>query len=72
MSKASRESNTKRGVVVRRTVITPLGSAVKATRLDLSQEGERSLQSKSSGIHSANDGKTAERSGCSSRSPAYS
>lgn len=56
MSKVSKEENAKRGtVVVRQTVVTPLGSAVKATRLDLTKEAERSLESKSTGIHSNKD-----------------
>lgn len=56
MSKVSNEVSAKRAtVVVRQTVVTPLGSAVKATRLELTKEGERSLESKSSGIHSKKD-----------------
>lgn len=55
MSKVSEGSAKRTTAVVRQTVVTPRGSAVKATRLELTKEAVRSLESKSSGIHSKKD-----------------
>lgn len=66
MSEVRNHPSARRGlIVVSKVIVTPRGSAVKATRLELSEEGTHGLESKSSGIKSAKDSKEKHVQGCS-------